>query len=236
MRFVAEPLYQLSHSRPNYANCFVRVFERMERDPAQESGGPTELTEHKIRQLLLELCHRAGGSQHLRQIHHSIQLNEALLKSILTTLPEMDAESSLGCVIFFSEANGPNCHISQFNPFTECNSIGCNKFDQAAMGESEWDWAQLLPAYQSMSQVTFTMLLANRWEMQDAAALEDEEDIFVDHLKKIYLNKKLNISESPKDCLKFMLCHCIACCGSGSLQKNNNPNIRLTYKKLAYYK
>lgn len=54
----------------------ISVFERVESGPAQDRGGPAELTEHKIRQLLLELCHRAGGSQHLRQIHHSIQLNE----------------------------------------------------------------------------------------------------------------------------------------------------------------
>uniref|UniRef100_A0A671KD88 KIAA0825 n=1 Tax=Sinocyclocheilus anshuiensis TaxID=1608454 RepID=A0A671KD88_9TELE len=144
--------------------CCDSVFEHVESGPAQDRGGPAELTEHKIRQLLLELCHRAGGSQHLRQIHHSIQLNEGLLRSVLTphaeTHPLLD--SPLGPVIFSSEASSQNQCKTQFNPLTECNSIGRNKFDQAAMGEREWDWAQLLPAYQSMSQVTFTTLLANR--------------------------------------------------------------------------
>ncbi|XP_051539016.1 uncharacterized protein KIAA0825-like [Myxocyprinus asiaticus] len=195
---VHKVLQGLEEKRPKYTSmqlqkarkiCSESVFERIESSPAQERMGPTELTEHKIRQLLLELCHRAGGSQHLRQIHHSIQLNEALLRSVLTPLPETNTDSPLGPVSFSSEANGPSCHISQFSPLTEFNSIGCNNFDQAAMGEREWDWAQLLPAYQSMSQVTFTTLLANRWEMQDAAALEDEEKILVDNLKKIYFNK-----------------------------------------------
>ncbi|KAK7164992.1 hypothetical protein R3I94_003391 [Phoxinus phoxinus] len=165
--------------------CCESVLERVESGPAQDRGGPAELTEHKIRQLLLELCHRAGGSQHLRQIHHSIQLNEDFLRSVLSPHSKRDAllDSPLGTVVFSSEAS--DC-TSQFNPFTECNS---NNLDQAAMGEREWDWAQLLPAYQSTSQVTFTTLLANRWEMQDAAALEDEEKILVDQLKKTYFNK-----------------------------------------------
>ncbi|XP_043096745.1 uncharacterized protein KIAA0825 homolog isoform X2 [Puntigrus tetrazona] len=173
--------------------CCDSVFERVESGPAQDRGGPVELTEHKIRQLLLELCHRAGGSQHLRQIHHSIQLNEGLLRSVLTPHEETHPlpDSPLGPVIFSSEAtSSQNQCKTQFNPLTECNSIGRNKFDQAAMGEREWDWAQLLPAYRSMSQVTFTTLLANRWEMQDAAALEEEEKILVDQFKKVYFDDR----------------------------------------------
>ncbi|XP_056314448.1 uncharacterized protein KIAA0825 homolog [Danio aesculapii] len=172
--------------------CCESVFERVESGSAQDRGVPAELTEHKIRQLLLELCHRAGGSQHLRQIHHSIQLNEDLLRSVLTPHSKTNAppDSPLRPVVFSSEASDPNAHVSQFNPLREFNSIGHNKFDQAALGEREWDWAQLLPAYQNMSQVTFTTLLANRWEMQDAAELEDEEKILVDQLKKIYFNNR----------------------------------------------
>ncbi|XP_059406133.1 uncharacterized protein KIAA0825 homolog [Carassius carassius] len=180
--------------------CCDSVFERVESGPAQDRGGPAELTEHKIRQLLLELCHRAGGSQYLRQIHHSIQLNEGLLRSILTPHAETHPLPAfpLGLVIFPSEASSQNQCKTQFNPLTECNSIGRNKFDQAAMGEREWNWAQLLPAYQSMSQVTFTTLLSNRWEMQDAAALEDEEKILVDQLKKIYFDESQE-TESTSD-------------------------------------
>lgn len=35
-----------------------------------------ELTEQKIGLMLLEVCHRAGGSDYLRQIYHIIQGNE----------------------------------------------------------------------------------------------------------------------------------------------------------------
>ncbi|KAL1274734.1 hypothetical protein QQF64_027548, partial [Cirrhinus molitorella] len=169
---VHKVLQGLEEKRPKWTSmqlqkarklCCDSVFERVESGPAQDRGGPAELTEHKIRQLLLELCHRAGGSQHLRQIHHSIQLNEGLLRSILTPHPETQSltDSPLGPVVFSSEASSPNQCTTQFNPLKECNTIGPNKFDQAAMAEREWDWAQLLPAYQSTSQVTFTTLLAN---------------------------------------------------------------------------
>lgn len=35
-----------------------------------------ELTEQKIGLMLLEVCHRAGGRDYLRQIYHIIQGNE----------------------------------------------------------------------------------------------------------------------------------------------------------------
>uniref|UniRef100_A0A9J7WVJ0 KIAA0825 n=1 Tax=Cyprinus carpio carpio TaxID=630221 RepID=A0A9J7WVJ0_CYPCA len=194
---VHKVLQGLEEKKPKWASmqlqkarklCCDSVFEC---GPAQDRGGPAELTEHKIRQLLLELCHRAGGIQHLRRIHHSVQLNESLLRSVLTPHAETHShpDSPLGPVVFSSEASSQNQLITQFNPLTECNSIGHNKFDQAAMAEREWNWAQLLPAFQSMSQVTFTTLLSNRWEMQDDAALEDEEKILVDQLKKTYFDK-----------------------------------------------
>uniref|UniRef100_A0A9J8CNF2 KIAA0825 n=1 Tax=Cyprinus carpio carpio TaxID=630221 RepID=A0A9J8CNF2_CYPCA len=167
---VHKVLQGLEEKKPKWASmqlqkarklCCDSVFEC---GPAQDRGGPAELTEHKIRQLLLELCHRAGGIQHLRRIHHSVQLNESLLRSVLTPHAETHShpDSPLGPVVFSSEASSQNQLITQFNPLTECNSIGHNKFDQAAMAEREWNWAQLLPAFQSMSQVTFTTLLSNR--------------------------------------------------------------------------
>lgn len=50
----------------------VSVFER-----GGESGvAAAELTEQKIGLMLLEVCHKAGGSDYLRQIYHIIQGNE----------------------------------------------------------------------------------------------------------------------------------------------------------------
>lgn len=49
----------------------LSVFER------GESGvAVAELTEQKIGLMLLEVCHKAGGSDYLRQIYHIIQGNE----------------------------------------------------------------------------------------------------------------------------------------------------------------
>lgn len=50
----------------------LSVFER-----GGESGvAAAELTEQKIGLMLLEVCHKAGGSDYLRQIYHIIQGNE----------------------------------------------------------------------------------------------------------------------------------------------------------------
>lgn len=53
--------------------CFsLSVFEQ-----GRESGvAAAELTEQKIGLMLLEVCHKAGGSDYLRQIYHIIQGNE----------------------------------------------------------------------------------------------------------------------------------------------------------------
>lgn len=40
-----------------------------------------ELTEQKIGLVLLEVCHKAGGSDYLRQIYHIIQGNEVRKRS-----------------------------------------------------------------------------------------------------------------------------------------------------------
>uniref|UniRef100_A0AAQ6IIW2 Uncharacterized protein n=1 Tax=Anabas testudineus TaxID=64144 RepID=A0AAQ6IIW2_ANATE len=71
----------LEEKRPKWINmqlqkarklCTDSVFER-----GKESGvAAAELTEQKIGLMLLEVCHKAGGSDYLRQIYHIIQGNE----------------------------------------------------------------------------------------------------------------------------------------------------------------
>ncbi|XP_062873932.1 uncharacterized protein KIAA0825 homolog [Trichomycterus rosablanca] len=168
--------------------CAESVFRRMEKNPLQDGGVPSEPPEQKIMSALLALCQLAGGIQNLQQIHHTIQLNEDLLRSRLTSAVDRESIPEEQSAALFSAASaqsGPPV----FKPLFYFNHIGQAKFDQASMSEREWDWARLLPAYQRLSQVTFTDLLANRWEMQDNSPLEDEEKIFVDHLKKTYLSQ-----------------------------------------------
>ncbi|KAL8203624.1 UNVERIFIED_CONTAM: hypothetical protein K2H54_058146 [Gekko kuhli] len=43
-----------------------------------------ELTEQKINMMVLDICHKPGGSEYLRQIYHIIQLNEEYLNEQLS--------------------------------------------------------------------------------------------------------------------------------------------------------
>ncbi|KAF7687307.1 uncharacterized protein KIAA0825 homolog [Silurus meridionalis] len=193
-------LQSLEEKRPKWSSmqlqkaqklCSESIFERVESGLVQDRGGPSEPAEQKMCAVLLALCQRAGGIQNLRQIHHTIQLNEGLLRSkIASAIDGTSSPEGQASVLFFSAANVPNSP-PHFNPLFHFDHIGRAKFDQSAMSTREWDWTQVLSAYQRMSQVTFTNLLANRWEMQDGAPLEDEEKILVDHLKKTYLNGAL---------------------------------------------
>uniref|UniRef100_A0A3B4Y314 KIAA0825 n=1 Tax=Seriola lalandi dorsalis TaxID=1841481 RepID=A0A3B4Y314_SERLL len=77
----AKVLQALEEKRPKWTNmqlqkarklCSDSVFER-----ERESGvAAAELTEQKIGLMLLEVCHKAGGTEYLRQIYHIIQGNE----------------------------------------------------------------------------------------------------------------------------------------------------------------
>ncbi|XP_053337654.1 uncharacterized protein KIAA0825 homolog isoform X1 [Clarias gariepinus] len=176
--------------------CSESTFERVESGPARDRGGPSEPTEQKMCAVLLALSQGAGGIQNLQQIHHTIQLNEGLLRSKFasgTSSPEGHPS------VLFSSAANPLNSSPHFNPLFRFDHVGSAKFDQSATSTREWDWAQLLSAYQRARQVTFTDLLANRWEMQDDAPLEDEEKILVNHLKKTYLNRAScsKVSEGP---------------------------------------
>ncbi|KAJ3603756.1 hypothetical protein NHX12_028497 [Muraenolepis orangiensis] len=68
---------------------------------------------------------------------------------------------------------GPECESapSRFDPLVRFDHVGRERLEQAspprflyksAVADWTWDWPRLLPAYQAMSRVTFTTLLANR--------------------------------------------------------------------------
>ncbi|XP_026787076.3 uncharacterized protein KIAA0825 homolog isoform X1 [Pangasianodon hypophthalmus] len=164
-------LQGLEEKRPKWSSmqlqkahklCSESIFEHVESGLVQDRGGPSELAKQKMCAVLLALCQGAGGVQNLRQIHHTIQLNEGLLRSKLASA--VDSTSSpegQPSVLFSSAANALNSP-PHFNPLFHFDHIGHAKFDQSALSKREWDWAQLLSAYQRVSQVTFTDLLANR--------------------------------------------------------------------------
>uniref|UniRef100_UPI0037E8A58D uncharacterized protein KIAA0825 homolog n=1 Tax=Semicossyphus pulcher TaxID=241346 RepID=UPI0037E8A58D len=182
---VHKVLQALEEKRPKWTNvqlqkarklCTDSVFER-----GRESGvAAAELTEQKIGLMLLEVCHKAGGSDYLRQIYHIIQGNEELLMLKLSGSTN-------------SPINPPHLvnfdlrvDTAGFNPLHQFDHVGKKKLDQSAVVDWAWDWPRLLPAYQGMSPVTFRTLLANRWEMQEDAELENEEKSMMEELQKAY--------------------------------------------------
>ncbi|XP_019750172.1 uncharacterized protein KIAA0825 homolog [Hippocampus comes] len=184
---VHKVLQALEEKRPKWMNmqlqkarklCINSVHER-----GSESGmAAAELTEQKMGLMLLEVCHKAGGSDYLRHIHHIIQGNEDLLMSKLSGNTDLLRDTP--CVVSFDV--GDCLRTTKFNPLEQFDRIGKKKMNQVAMVEWAWEWTRLLPAYQDMCQITFKTLLANRWEMQDGAELEDEEKMMVEELRRAY--------------------------------------------------
>uniref|UniRef100_G3P827 KIAA0825 n=1 Tax=Gasterosteus aculeatus aculeatus TaxID=481459 RepID=G3P827_GASAC len=161
---VQKVLQALEEKRPKWTNiqlqkarklCTDSVFER-----GKESGvAAAELTEQKIGLMLLEICHKAGGSDYLRQIYHIIQSNEELLMFKLSGRPT--SPNNPPHSMNFDPASEGHADTGGFNPLYQFDHIGKKKLDQSAAVDWAWDWPRLLPAYQSMCQVTFKTLLAN---------------------------------------------------------------------------
>uniref|UniRef100_A0A3P8TMG4 Uncharacterized protein n=1 Tax=Amphiprion percula TaxID=161767 RepID=A0A3P8TMG4_AMPPE len=152
----------ISEKRPKWINlqlqkarklCSDRVFEQ-----GRERGvAAAELTEQKIGLMLLEVCHKAGGSNYLRQIYHIIQGNEELLMSKLSV--NTDLPNDPPHLVNFDLGSHSHVDAACFNPLHQFDHIGKKKLDQSAVVDWAWDWPRLLPAYQGMSQVTFKSLL-----------------------------------------------------------------------------
>ncbi|KAK1792179.1 hypothetical protein P4O66_012136, partial [Electrophorus voltai] len=197
---VQKVLQTLEEKRPKWSAtqlqkacglCADSMFEQAEGGLLEEKGGPSEPTEQKMGPALLALCQGTGGSQHLGRIHRTIQLNEGLLRSILTSA-EDGAPPLLGppSVLF------PSCGASSsppclFDPLSHFHRLAPARFHQVSaafpqghrsragksnVNEKERDCAQLLTSYQRMSQVTFTVLLANssNQELLSADSVQDK--------------------------------------------------------------
>uniref|UniRef100_A0A1A7WWN9 KIAA0825 n=1 Tax=Iconisemion striatum TaxID=60296 RepID=A0A1A7WWN9_9TELE len=179
---VHKVLQALEEKRPKWINAQMQKARKLCADSVFEQGverraAAAELTEQKIGLILLEVCHKAGGSSYLRQIYHIIQGNEDILMRKLSGRTDVSNEP---LVNFNVGPETPSC----FNPLLQFDHIGKKKLDQSAVVDWTWDWPRLLPAYQGMSQVTFRGLVANRWDMQEGVELEDAESAMVEELQK----------------------------------------------------
>uniref|UniRef100_W5M0F4 KIAA0825 n=1 Tax=Lepisosteus oculatus TaxID=7918 RepID=W5M0F4_LEPOC len=163
---VQKVLQHLEAQRPRWLEIQLQKARRLSTEAAfepaesivvRQKGSAPELTEQKIGMMVLDICHKPGGSEYLRQIYHIIQLNEELLSFQLTAAADTPQRP-----LTLNLTAADRLHLSSvFNPLKEFSHIGSNKFDQSAMTERDWDWPKLLPSYLGLSQVTLRALLAN---------------------------------------------------------------------------
>ncbi|XP_074851422.1 uncharacterized protein KIAA0825 homolog isoform X1 [Carettochelys insculpta] len=184
---------QLLKARKLSFDCAV---VSVEESAILEKGGTAfELTAEKINMMVLDICHKPGGSEYLRQIYHIIRLNEEYLNELLS------CENSEEGAMPIKHTNFTLRSVEDqpvFNPFQVHRQYCAKVFDQSPITEWNWDWSILLPSYLGLNQMTFKALLEHRWEMKDDGALEEEEEAMVEHLKKVYLLQTPPASEDEK--------------------------------------
>ncbi|XP_008591546.1 PREDICTED: uncharacterized protein KIAA0825-like, partial [Galeopterus variegatus] len=149
---------QLLKARKLSTECALMTIEKT---TALEGDIALELTEQKINTMVLDLCHKPGGCEYLRQIYHIMRLNEEYLKEQLFSmngsekkpLPIRPLKTTLRSV-----ENQP----SAFNPFHVYKVFRENMLDQSAITKWNWNWSNLLPNYLGLDKMTFSVLLKNR--------------------------------------------------------------------------
>ncbi|XP_019387928.1 PREDICTED: uncharacterized protein KIAA0825 homolog isoform X5 [Crocodylus porosus] len=200
-------ILNIQQQRPNWIESQLLKARKLSIDCAfiaveeaavlEEGSIALELTEQKINMMVLDICHKPGGSEYLRQIYHIIRLNEEYLKEQLScgTSSEEDLPPArcLNLILKNTEEQ------PVFNPFQVHKQYCADVFNQSAITEWNWDWSNLLPSYLQLNEMTFRTLLAHRWEMKEDAVLEDEEKVMVDHLKKAYFIQTSHASEDKEE-------------------------------------
>uniref|UniRef100_A0A8C3JKD4 Uncharacterized protein n=1 Tax=Calidris pygmaea TaxID=425635 RepID=A0A8C3JKD4_9CHAR len=163
-----------------------------------EGGIALGFTEQKINMMVLDICHKPGGGEYLRQIYHIIRLNEEYLKEQLSCEnPSEEGVASSRCLPLTLKGREEQ---TVFNPFQVYRqSCLLAMYQQSTITEWNWDWSNLLPSYLGLNQMTFRVLLTHRWEMKEGADLEDEEKVMVEHLKNVYLTQSTPASEDKEE-------------------------------------
>ncbi|XP_074936080.1 uncharacterized protein KIAA0825 homolog isoform X2 [Phalacrocorax aristotelis] len=199
-------IQSIEQQRPNWIESQLLKARKLSTDCAsvtvegatlEEGGTALGFTEQKINMMVLDICHKPGGSEYLRQIYHIIRLNEEYLKQQLSCENSSeDGVSSSQCLPLALKGREEQ---PVFNPFQVYRQSCATVFDQSTITEWNWDWSNLLPSYLGLNQMTFRVLLAHRWEMKEGADLEDEEKVMVEHLKTVYLTQSTPTSEDKEE-------------------------------------
>ncbi|XP_075864301.1 uncharacterized protein KIAA0825 homolog isoform X1 [Microcebus murinus] len=187
---------QLQKARKLSTEC---AFMTIKKSTALEEGDiALELTEQKINTMVLDLCHKPGGSEYLRQIYHIMRLNEEYLKEQLLCMNGSE-EKPLPIRPLKMTLRSVEDQPSAFNPFHVYKVFSENMLDQSAITKWNWNWANLLPNYLGLDKMTFSVLLKNRWEMRKDETLEEEEKAMLEHLKQICTIQNSSASDNTEE-------------------------------------
>ncbi|XP_006867938.1 PREDICTED: uncharacterized protein KIAA0825 homolog [Chrysochloris asiatica] len=187
---------QLLKARKLSTEC---AFITIEKSTALEEGDiALELTEQKINMMVLDICHKPGGSEYLRQIYHIMQLNEESLKEQLFSMNGSE-KKPLSIRPLKMTLRSVEDQPSAFNPFHVHKVFSENMLDQVSIIKWNWNWSNLLPNYLRLDKMTFSTLLKNRWEMRKDEALEEEEKAMLEHLKRICTIQNSSASHNTEE-------------------------------------
>ncbi|KAB0365269.1 hypothetical protein FD754_009425, partial [Muntiacus muntjak] len=161
----------IEQQKPNWIECQLLkarklstecAFMTIEKSTALEEGDiALELTEQKINMMVLDICHKPGGSEYLRQIYHIMRLNEGYLKEQLFSMNGSE-EKPLPIQPLKTTLKSVEDQPSAFNPFHVYKVFSKNMLDQSAITKWNWNWSNLLPNYLGLDKMTFSILLKNR--------------------------------------------------------------------------
>ncbi|XP_074389530.1 uncharacterized protein KIAA0825 homolog isoform X7 [Zonotrichia albicollis] len=126
----------------------------------EEGGIALGLSEHNINMMVLDICHKPGGSEYLRQIYHIIRLNEEYLKEQLSC--ENSSEDGVTSSQYLPLTLKGREEQPVFNPFQVYRQSYAKVFNQSAITEWNWDWSSLLPGHLGQNQMAFKVLLSQR--------------------------------------------------------------------------
>ncbi|KAI6058100.1 putative protein KIAA0825-like protein isoform X1 [Aix galericulata] len=150
-------IQSIEQQRPNWIESHGSV--AVEGAPLEEEGIALGFTEQKINMMVLDICHKPGGSEYLRQIYHIIRLNEEYLKEQLSCENYSEENvTSNQCLPLTLKGREEQ---AVFNPFQVYSQSCAKVFNQSTITEWNWDWSNFLPNYLGLKQMTFRVLLAH---------------------------------------------------------------------------
>uniref|UniRef100_A0A8C6K4U5 Uncharacterized protein n=1 Tax=Melopsittacus undulatus TaxID=13146 RepID=A0A8C6K4U5_MELUD len=151
---IQKVIQSIEQQRPNWIESQLLKARKLS---ATLEEGDIGFTEQKINTMVLDICHKPGGSEYLRQIYHIIQLNEEYLKEQLSCENSSeDGVTSSKCLPLTLKGREEQ---PVFNPFQVYREFCTKVFNQSTITEWNWDWSKLLPSYLGLNQMTFRMLL-----------------------------------------------------------------------------